>query len=67
MYLEEHSTSSSFCFPNETFTKANNSGDGRVRGCGAHLPPGTHHKDIYNVEQFSLKTNWNLTEGFLYN
>lgn len=44
--------------------------DGGVEGCGAHflhLPtPGTS-KIHLPVEKFSLKTNWRLTEGFLYN
>ena len=35
--------------------------------CGTHLPPTNTSKIHLLVEQFSLKTNWKLTERLLYN
>ena len=31
--------------------------DGRMKGCGAHLPPGTHPKNLHG-KQFSRKTRY---------
>ena len=41
--------------------------DGRVRGHGALLIPVNISKIHQHMEQFSLKTNWKLAEGLLYN
>lgn len=37
--------------------------DGRVRGCGVHLPPLTYQKYIY----MGKISHWKLAEGLLYN
>ena len=41
--------------------------DGRVGGCGVHLPLLNTSKIHLHVEQSSLQTNWRLSERLLYN
>lgn len=41
--------------------------DGRVRAHGALLFPVNKSKIHQHMEKFSLKINWKLTEGLLYN
>ena len=41
--------------------------DARVRGHGVLLMPVNISQIYQQVEKFSLKTNWKLAEGLLYN